>query len=563
MRGRIAVNIIDQGDGWQEDVATGRQYGMDESQAVRGLLDFDAADNVSGLLKLHYTSVNAVPLSPDTEQQEYLGYPELNSPLDPSQVTVGNLDAERDEEGYGLGLTLNVDFEAFTFTSISAWDTYDQYVVDNYDGSAATLGDQFLETDIGQWSQEFRLTDNGSDRLSWILGASYSEEFIDVTSFADDSFLVFGDDNGDGDYSNDRGLDLLAADYRQKSQSYGLYLHTETELNDELKLTVGLRYSLDEREFDGRSSITDTQGFFDDTIAVLDESHDEDGVTGKIGIDWAPNNDWLLYANVATSYKSGLFYGSATLDADPGRGWGYVEPEEVTSYEAGFKATLLGDTLQINGAAFFLQYDNRQSIAAFVENDSSTYLGFEVVDVTMVNVPESEVNGAELDLRWLPLQGMDLRLGAAYLNSKVTAVPTAADMRGISPDSSLDFTVDHLLNEIGEGQTLAQSPEWSYNGLAAYEWSAGDGLIPRVQISYSWLDSQLSGLGDSNAAYGSVSSLDAQFSIADAEELWSVSVWGKNLESNDAETYAFSGFSGRVVYRQQPASYGVTLRYNF
>jgi len=558
MRGRIAVNLVDQGEGWQKDVNTGKEYGKDESQAIRGLLDFDISSDTSGFLKAYYTKDNSTPLSPHAEQQETWGHAELNSPTDPGKVAVGDLDIGRDEEGFGLALTLNMGFEPFTLTSITAWDTYEQDVVDNYDGTSTSVDNEFLKSDIEQFSQELRFTGNTEGAFSWILGFNYSVESVEINTTADDSFLAFEDP------SNAVGADLLTGDYTQVTESYGVYLHTDTELNDELTLTVGVRYSLDDRSFDGRASNHDLSGFFDDTIALLDESHDEDGVTGKIGLDWAPNNNWLIYSNVATSYKTGIFYGSATLDSDPGRGWGYAKPEEVVSFEAGFKATLLDDTLQINGAAFMLEYENRQSIINFVENGFSTFLGFDVVDVTMINVPESEVDGAELDIRWLPFEGLDLRFGAAYLNSKVTKAPTTGDMRGISDDASQPSTVDHVLSNIAVGAELAQSPEWSYNSQVSYEWVVGNNLIARVQTSYSWLDEQGGGVGgDPNLVTETVSSLDAQVSVTDADDSWAVTLWGKNLEGDDAETYAFSGFAGRVVYRKQPASYGVTVNYNF
>ena len=556
MRGRVAANLVNQGEGWQTDVNTGNEYGKDDRLAVRGLLDFDLSDDTSGLLKVYYTKDEGTPLSPDAEQHETWGYPELNSPKDPRKVTVGNLDVGRDEEGYGVSLTLTMDFEPFTLTSITAWDTYDQSVVDNYGGTSERITDFIQDNAIEQVSQELRFTGNTDGAFSWILGFNVSKETVEALGTFDDSFVAY-------ETFGDVGTDLIIADYTQETQSYGAYLHTETELSDEFKLTVGLRYSLDDRSFDGTDTNTDLAGSFSDTLVVLDESHDEDGLTGKIGLDWMPNNDWLIYANVATSYKSGLFYGAPVLDSDAGRAWGYVDPEEVTSYEMGFKATLLDNTLQINGAAFFLDYKNRQSLITYIEDGFSTFFDLEIADTTMIGIPESETEGAELDLRWLPMEGLDVRLGVAYLNSKVTKAPTTADMRGISDDSSLPYTVDHIANDINVGQTLAQSPEWSYNGLVNYEWNLGDNLIASVQTSYSWTDDQVAALGDPNTGYGPISSLDAQASIADADDVWSVTLWGKNLEGSEAETYAFTGFAGRVVYRQQSTSYGVTVKYNF
>lgn len=556
VRGRLAMNYVDQGEGWQKDVNTGKEYGKADSQAIRGMLDFDLGDSTTALVKAYYTRDKSVPLSPDAEQHELWGYPELNSPKDPSKVTVGNLDVSRDEEGQGLSLNLTSDFEYFTLTSITAWDSYDQVVVDNYGGTSERITDFFQDNEIEQMSQEFRFTGNTSGPFSWIVGVNYSHEVVDALGIFDDSFVAY-------ENFGDVGTDLLVADYKQTTDSYGVYLHTETELSDTLNLTVGMRYSEDKRSFEGTDVNTDADNSFYDVLIDFDETHKENDVTGKIGLDWMPLDNWLFYGNVATSYKSGLYYGAPVLDPDPGVAWSYVDPEEVTSYELGFKATLLDSSLQINGALFMLDYKNRQSLITYLEDDFSTFLGLDVYDTTMIGIPESQTEGGELDVHWLPAEGLELRLGVAYLNSKVTKAPTTADMRGISDDPNSPNTVDHIANTIGAGQVLAQSPEWSYNGMIAYEWSLGDNLIARAQTSASWVDDQFAALGDPNTGYGPVSSLDAQLSLEDAAGKWNVTLWGKNLENNDAETYAFSGFAGRVVYRQQPASYGVTFRYNF
>ncbi|GAB3112214.1 TonB-dependent receptor [Aestuariicella hydrocarbonica] len=556
VRGRVAMNYVDQGEGWQKDVNTGNEYGKADSHAIRGLLDFDLGDNTTALLKAYYTRDTSTPLSPDAEQHELWGYPELNSPKDPAKVTVGNLDVGRDEEGHGISLNLTTDFEAFTLTSITAWDSYDQEVVDNYGGTSERITDFFQDNQIEQMSQEFRFTGNTSGAFSWILGFNYSHEVVEALGIFDDSFVAY-------ETFGDVGTDLLVADYEQVTDSLGAYLHTETDLTDTLSLTVGLRYSQDERSFDGTDVNTDADGSFYDVLIDFDETHKEDDLTGKIGLDWALADNWLIYGNVATSYKSGLYYGAPVLDPDPGVAWAYVDPEEVLSYELGFKATLLDNSLQINGAAFILDYKNRQSLITYLEDDFSTYLGLDVYDTTMISIPESQTEGAELDVHWLPSEGLEIRLGVAYLNSKVTKAPSTADMRGISDDPNSPNTVDHISNSIGEGQVLAQSPEWSYNGMVGYEWFVGSDLIARVQTSASWVDEQYAALGDPNTGYGPISSLDAQFSLTNADDQWAVTLWGKNLEGNEAETYAFSGFAGRVVYRQQPTSYGVTFRYNF
>ena len=121
-----------------------------------------------------------------------------------------------------------------------------------------------------------------------------------------------------------------------------------------------------------------------------------------------------------------------------------------------------------------------------------------------------------------------------------------------------------LFADVPEGSELAQAPEWSYNLLVSYEWNLPRDLVLRVQADYAWTDEQAAALSDPAAIYGPYSALGARLSLTSADEKWELALWGKNLTDEDSETYSFTNFfGGRVIYRQQPASFGATLSYNF
>ncbi|MDM3871598.1 TonB-dependent receptor [Porticoccus sp. W117] len=575
VRGRLSANFIDS-DGWQTDVATGQEFGSDERFAIRGILDFDLGETGSAMLKVYHSQDSSKPVSPDVQGLgDFFGDPSfdaLNSPSDPSLVTAGDLIVDRDEDGSGVSLHLQYEMENFDFISISALDQYDRQVVDNYGGSAAAILDLFQDNEMDQWSQEFRLVSNGDGDFTWVAGVNVSNEEVTVVDTFDDSYLVTDSTNisfvFDPADVAEQGLDLLTGDYVQETDSYGLYLHTETQLNDVLKLTVGARYSYDDRSFNGVATNSDAAGSFNDVITSLNESQTDSAFTGKVGLDWNASEDVLVYGSVSTSYKSGTYYGAAVLDDV---GWAYVDPEDVTAFEVGFKATLLDGAMQFNGAAFMLDYEDRQSLISLVVDDFSNFLGFPVVDTTLVNVPESESRGFELDLTWAATDQLSIVAGVGYLDSEVTRAPTAADMRGINPDPSvndqatIDGTgfVDALAGPLTAGSVLSQAPEWSYNGLVAYEIPLDDEMSITLQTSYSRVDSQVAQLADANAEYGPVKSLDAQITLEQVDGSWEVALFGKNITDNDSETYSFSSFAGRSVYRQKPATYGVKFKYLF
>lgn len=575
VRGRISTNVVN-ADGWQEDVDTGDEFGEQDRMAVRGLLDFDMGDATTSTLKLYYAKDESTPESPQVDGLgDFFGdasFDQLNSPKDADDVSVGNLDVGRDEKGYGASFTLTHSFETMDLISISSYDTYEREVVDNYGGSSAAILDLYQDNEMTQWAQELRLVSTDDGMVSWVAGVNISREEVDVTDTFDDSFLVT--DSAAVTFVLDpadipaQGLDLLTADYEQETNSYGLYVHTETALSDNWNLIIGARYSHDTREFVGVSTNHDAAFSFNDEITSLDQEETESAFTGKIGLEWDVSEDVLLYGSVSTSYKSGAFYGAAILDDVS---WAYVDPEDVLAYELGFKAMLLDSTLQINGALFMLEYTDRQSLVTIIVDDFSNFLEAPVADTTLINVPESETKGFELDVNWEAMDGLYVSAGVAYLDTEVTKAPTTADMRGINADASVNDTangttipfVDALAAPLEEGEALAQSPEWSYNGMVAYEYYVSDGLMLRAQTSYSRTDAMVAQLADANAENEAVSSWDAQVSLHNEDEGWKVAAWIRNIEDNDAETYSFSSFAGRSYYRQSPMTFGVSLRMDF
>lgn len=573
VNGRLSVNYTKSNEGWQTDDETGREFGLLDTFAIRGQLGFELGDSGSGLLRVYSNKDKSKPNSPDSQGVENTfgdpSFSAINSPRAADKVSVGQLDVSRDESGSGFSLTLDYSFENIDVVSISSFDEYERNNVDNYDGSAVATLELIQDNKLDQWSQEIRFISTNNDDFTWVAGVNVSHENVEALDIFDDSFFVT-DSGLNGVFNPDDvsafGLDQFIADYVQETDSYGIYLHTETQLNSAWKLIAGIRYSYDERSFNG----TSINNSFGDIIPVteLNETNDEDAVTGKLGLDWKVNDDLLVFGNISTSYKSGVYYGGAILDSDA---WSYVEPEDVTSAELGFKWTLLDGSMQLNGAAFALEYENRQSLLTFVSNDFSDFSGFAVADTTLANIPESQTSGFELDMNWLPTDELTIQAGIAYLNSEVTKAPTTADLRGINIDPSVNDQasedgagfVDALAAPLTNGTVLSQAPEWSYNALVAYDIPLENDLFLKFQTSYSWTDNQYAQLADSNAKYGPVSSLNALISLSSDADAWTVSLWARNIQDKDAETYSFTGFAGRTVYRQQPATFGLTFKYDY
>ena len=129
---------------------------------------------------------------------------------------------------------------------------------------------------------------------------------------------------------------------------------------------------------------------------------------GKLQLSYQYDDDLMLYAGVNRGVKAGSF-NAPLLGAYFGGGGddGLPYDEEVlTSYEAGFKATVLDGTTRINGTAFYYDYSDYQ---AFL---------FVGVGGVVVN-KDAETYGAELEIQSSPAEGWDIIVSASYFDATV------------------------------------------------------------------------------------------------------------------------------------------------
>ncbi len=272
-------------------------------------------------------------------------------------------------------------------------------------------------------------------------------------------------------------------------------------------------------------------------IDALDESETDSSLDGKIAIDYTPNDDWLIYGSVSTGYRGGRFFASAVQST----GYlFYVKPEELPAYEIGFKGTMADGRFQLNGAAYYYDYEERQSLV--LASAASA----------LANVPGSEMTGAELEARWVPAEGWDIVLGAAYIDSEVTD-PLTTLPSGIPVDGAEDF----------EGSVLPRAPEWSYNARVSYVRGFGNNLQFRGLVSYDWTDVQESQLAPL-ATMDEHENLTARVGIGSQDERWELAIWGKNLTDNENQFNVFEAFSlNQYIGALAPRTYGVEFKTRF
>lgn len=557
VKARLAATVTKQGHGYQTDIDTRETYGKLNRGGVRAQFDIRLAEVASLLVNLHAMVDRSVPSSPSTPNVEglvpiispfrILGV--LNSPSGGTRVRVGGLPLYKHESGAGAAATLDMRLGATTLASISAIDDFSARSLDNYDGYPAADNNWTKNFQQQQISEELRLSSDPGSVVDWIVGGIYSRNSYRNRDALDWTF-VYGLANS----ITDSGKAITAAHFIQSQQSEGLYAHAETHLSPALTMITALRYSHDATSFDGVT--LDPTGLLSFSangftgpilsnieLAALNETHSSQNVSYRFEPELHVSEKILTYASIATAYKAGIFYGQpAQVRVD----WGYVKPEHVRTAELGIKSRFFSDSLQINAAVFDTAIQDRQSSLSLWAGP----VGTQPLIAGMGNVPRSRIDGAEANVEWRPLAGLDVHVGSTYLHARVTK--TLTDANGLA-----------LFTPVNIGQMLPDAPTFSANWLVRYQHALRRDLRLLAEANDRYGGAEHPYLADPTT-FGRGHSLGARLSVQRPAARWSAGVWVTNLMDARPLTYAYAGSQGQQVsYYQKPRSVGVNISYGF
>ncbi|MGA2950993.1 MAG: TonB-dependent receptor [Caulobacteraceae bacterium] len=554
---RLAGTMTRQGEGYQTDIDTGQKYGKLNRGGGRLLVDFKLNPRVSLQISLHAVYDDSLPSSPSTPNVEALvpsnlPFPTtglLDSPPGGTLVRVGGLPLYKHEIGDGASANLNVQFNGFALTSITAWDYFTDHSLDNYDGYPAADNNWTKNYQQWQFSQEVRLASTTAGPVDWIVGADFSQNWYRCRDALDWTFVY-----GLADSITDSGKAITAANFTQTQMSEGLFAHADTHLSSQWTLVTGLRYSHDEVAFVGET--VDPTGLLtyaannftgpiipNTILAALDQSRSSQNVSFRAEVDYRPTSKILIYASAASGYKGGVFYGQpAQVQAD----WGYVAPETELTLELGVKSRFLHDSIEFDAAVFDTDIRNRQSSLSLWSGP----VGTQPLIAGLGNLPRSRIDGAEGDFEWRPISGLEVNLAATYVYGRVTE--TLTNENGLA-----------LFTPVVAGQMLPDAPKFDGSWTVRYEHPISAKLTAYVQANDHYVGAEHPYLGDPTT-FGQGDDLGARFGIRNPAQHWDASLWGTNLTDDRHLTYAFAGSEGeRVSFYQKPRSLGVNLTYTF
>ena len=397
--------------------------------------------------------------------------------------------------------------------------------IEDRDASSLKMLDGEFHNDIDQTSQELRLTYVGGE-LVLIGGAFYSNDDVKTRDRFDAPDLL-GLLGLVGVYS-------IGNEYRQKSESYAAFLHSEWQFDPAWKLTAGARYTNEEKKFGDAFTYLIAGGVQIPVHPTVFNKYNVDDVSGKIGLDYSGIQNTLIYASISKGFKSGGFQGQLTFNPDDLKPF---KEETMYAYELGAKMQFLDDRLQLNTALFFYDYRDLQFYGGLFDSPVGTLFG-------ITNVGDAEVKGAEIELRAKPAQGLDVRLGLGLLDTKITR---------------------SVVDGVSKGSWLPNSPKVTFNALVRYEWRLGGNLMGNVMAAANYQDDVAFDIIRSpiEAREGSYWLADAQDRGVQYGPTWSVFVWSKNLFDEVYRTQVLYSSVGYGSNYGIPRTYGIGATFNW
>jgi iron complex outermembrane recepter protein len=216
--------------------------------------------------------------------------------------------------------------------------------------------------------------------------------------------------------------------FDQDADVYAVYGQTDINLTSSLQLTVGARYTIEEKDarqtvFATNFGTTTPNPNLNMPLALFLEStpHNfgpdllnrrENKITYVSSLQWAPIDQVNAYLSAATGFKSGGFNG---LAFGPMPQAAEVDNEELISYELGVKTKLFGGAAQVNAAFFFTEFEDLQ-VSQFTGDTA----------FIVQNAAEAEVKGLELETRFQFTKDFGITLSGAYSDFEFTSFPNAS-----------------------------------------------------------------------------------------------------------------------------------------
>ncbi|MEM6682525.1 MAG: TonB-dependent receptor [Pseudomonadota bacterium] len=308
-----------------------------------------------------------------------------------------------------------------------------------------------------QFTQEIKVNGSfGDGAIDYVAGIFYFDE-TNVTDFGDVftiglNLATFMPAPG--------GFPLVLADrvLTNTTEAWAGYAQADWNATEQLKLTVGLRYTDETKTFavrDNSASCTDgtieatcldTSNLVASNGVAIPTSVNEGVLTPRFAASYQLTDDALVFASATRGFKSGGWNARGT-SPDTLLPFG---PEKVWSYEVGGKTEWLDRRLRVNLTAYYLDVSGLQTPSALTADDGS-------VTFLTRNFADYENYGVELEITAVPVPGLNVFFNLGYQQDEYKIGDTTAqDEFGFE---STFTTQQNCIAELATGAVAGPIPD--------------------------------------------------------------------------------------------------------
>jgi iron complex outermembrane recepter protein len=335
----------------------------------------------------------------------------------------------------------------------------------------------------------------------------------------------------------------------QSHDAYGVFAQADIALSDAWVLTLGARYSQEEKDARIATFVPSTAASacnFDAQTCNFGFADSEkwSDTTPKVGLQWRVSDDAQLYTFWTKGFRSGGYNMRSTTTAAPP---GPTDPEEQDSFELGAKVDWLDGRLRTNLAVFHNEIKDMQREV----NVSSTSVA--VVQVIR-NTADATIQGAELEVLASVAPSLQLTANVGYTDGEYDKI-------------RYDISGDGVIDQADYALKIPRLAELTWG--AGFIWDADIGTsVLTTRVNFNHRDS--AAYTDNNRGWlNAADILDASIGLRLMDERLRVSLFGRNLlnevtEGNDTQlpnTPAFGGVGATYSPLNKGRVYGIEVNY--
>lgn len=435
--------------------------------------------------------------------------------------------------------TMTLDLDGLTIKMLNGYQDYSWFGQKDFDGTVSPVS--YIES-IGQAERneqhEIQFISAGDGPIDWVVGLFYlknnSNQPYTLTD-ANNPFLInnlSGVDNPTGVFYHQLG-DVEAT-------SKAIYSQATWNVSDSFALTVGARYSEDEKiGFEEQEvyydSVVDapfcTEAGFAELVANNDpygtptgctrlavqlsqgeatHKADWDAVNWRINASWFLSDEHMVYGTVATGYKPGGFrLGGLQDDPATPENESIVANEELNSLEIGYKGGI-ADVLKVSAAVFYYDYQDIQVELGILDPNTG------IVTSKLDNASSTDVYGLEVESSWAINDQLTLLANYSYLKSEY------------KDDFFVSDNKDNIVENV-KGNELNRTPNHKAT-LAAYYTQALEGGDLVFTGNFSFIDDQyMTVFNDAVETVDSYTQLNGRISWYPNSGNYELALFGNNI----------------------------------